>query len=96
MVIFGLINSINSTRVLPPVRVISTKFVDYWKTFKDSRLSVMVLSTARALPASALSEQVFSKAEFQEQNNQDPQTLEERTRLQYAHLNGKVFNLGEK
>ena len=90
------IENLDFAGVLPPVRVISTKFVDYWKTFKDSRLSLMVLSTARALPTSALSEQVFSKAEFQEQTNQDPQTLEERTRLQYAHLNGKVFNFDEK
>ena len=78
--------------VLMPVEELSTKFIDYWKAFKDSRLSNMVLTTSSAAPASGLSEQVFSRADFQEQPNQHPQTLEERVKLQYAALNGKVFD----
>lgn len=81
----------SSADKLPAVADLSMEFVKYWRDYKDARLALIVLKSASALPGSTLSEQAFSKLEFQTTVNQTIETLEARVRLQYAHLNGKVF-----
>ena len=72
---------------------LATKFAEFWNSHKDAELADMVFKSASGLPASTLSEQAFSKLDFQSTENQSVETLEKRTMLQYAHLNGMKFDM---
>ena len=80
---------------LPSVSDLSDVFAEYWNKYKDAELGDMVFRTSSGVPASTLSEQAFSKLEYQSTENQSAETLENRTRLQYAHLNGLKFDMSE-
>ena len=74
---------------------LANKYAEFWNGNKDGELANMVFKSASGLPASTLSEQAFSKLEFQSTENQSVETLEKRTMLQYAHLNGMRFDMTE-
>jgi len=80
---------------LPSVSDLSDVYAEYWKQYKDAELGAMVFRTASGQPGSTLSEQAFSKLEYQSTENQSVETLENRTRLQYAHLNGLKFDMSQ-
>ena len=71
-------------------------FAEYWGSYNDAELSAMVFRASSGMPGSTLSEQSFSHLEFQTTVNQSPETLQDRTRLQYAHLNNFKFDMTQK